>query len=285
MTRQAEPDVRPSPIAGTWYPDDPAALARSIDSLLEAAGPPKIEGSIIGVVVPHAGHRYSGAVAAAAFCSLHKCQPEVVAVISPLHSFHPARLLTSQHQAYWTPLGTIPVAHDLLQQLAEHLLKDSAIRLEAVAHDSEHSLEIELPFLQRVFRQPFRLLPIMVRDQGSAAAEALGRGLAAVLRGTPSVLVASTDLSHFFSADVARRLDTEMLSRIASFDPAAVLSAEEEGVGFACGRGAAAAVLWAAAALGADCAQVLRYATSGDVTRDPTSVVGYGAVALCRRAG
>ena len=285
MTYQAEIDVRPSPIAGTWYSDDPATLARSIDSLLEAAGHPRLDGAVIGVVAPHAGHRYSGAVAAHAFRSLRDCQPEVVAVISPLHSFHPARLLTTQHPAYWTPLGTIPVAHDLLQQLSERLLRDSSLRLEAVAHDSEHSLEIELPFLQRVFRHPFRLLPIMVRDQAPAVAEALGRGLAAILRGTPAVLVASTDLSHFFPADVARRLDTEMLSRMAAFDPAAVLSAEEEGAGFACGRGAAAAVLWAAGDLGADCAQVLRYATSGDVTRDPTSVVGYGAVALCRRSG
>ena len=285
MSRQAEIDVRPSPIAGTWYSDDPATLARSLDSLLEAAEPPRLEGSVIGVVVPHAGHRYSGAVAAHAFRSLHSCQPEVVAVISPLHSYHPARLLTTQHQAYWTPLGTIPVAHDLLEQLAEHLQKDSAIRLEPVAHDSEHSLEIELPFLQRVFRQPFHLLPIMVRDQAPAVAQALGRALAAVLRGTPAVLVASTDLSHFYPAEVARRLDAEMLSRMAALDPVAVLSAEEEGVGFACGRGAVAAVLWAAGELGADYAQVLRYATSGDVTRDHTSVVGYGAVALCRRNG
>lgn len=285
MTSQAEIDVRPSPIAGTWYSDDPATLARTIDSLLAAAEHPLLEGEVIGVVAPHAGHRYSGAVAAYAFRSLQNSRPEVVAVISPLHAFHPARLLTSQHQAYWTPLGTVPVAQGQLQELTERLLRDSAIRLEAVAHDSEHSLEIELPFLQRVFRHPFQLLPIMVRDQEPAVAEALGRAVAAVLRGTPAVLVASTDLSHFYPAEVARRLDTEMLSRMAAFDPAAVLSAEQEGAGFACGRGAAAAVLWAARELGADCAQVLRYGTSGDVTRDATSVVGYGAVALCRRSG
>jgi AmmeMemoRadiSam system protein B len=284
MPDQADLDVRPSPIAGTWYPDDPVALARNIDGLLEAAEPTHLEGSIIGVIAPHAGHRYSGAVAAHAFRTLHATQPDVVAVISPLHFPHPARLLTSAHQAYWTPLGTVPLAQDLLQALADRLLKDHAIRLDAIAHDGEHSLEIELPFLQRALAQPFRLLPVMVRDQDPAVAEALGHSLAAVLRGLPSVLVASTDLSHFYPADVARRLDTEMLSRMAAFDPAAVLAAEEEGVGFACGRAAAAAVLWAAADLGADCAQVLRYANSGDVTRDHSSVVGYGAVALCRRS-
>ena len=284
MPDQVDLDVRPSPIAGTWYPDDPVTLARNIDGLLEAAEPTHLEGPIIGVIAPHAGHRYSGAVAAYAFRSLRATLPDVVAVISPLHFPHPARLLTSAHQAYWTPLGTVPLAHDLLQALADRLLKDYAIQLEAIAHDGEHSLEIELPFLQRALRQPFRLLPVMVRDQDPAVAEALGRSLAAVLRGIPSVLVASTDLSHFYPAEVARRLDTEMLSRMAAFDPAAVLAAEEEGVGFACGRAAAAAVLWAAADLGADCAQVLRYANSGDVTRDHSSVVGYGAVALCRRS-
>jgi len=283
MSSQAEIDVRPSPIAGTWYPDDPTALARSIDALLDTADHPLLEGSVIGVIAPHAGHRYSGAVAAHAFRCLRGQEPEVVAVVSPLHSPHPARLLTTRHQAYWTPLGVVPVAHDLLQQLAARLLANSAIRLESVSHDSEHSLEIELPFLQRVIHQPFRLLPVMVRDQAPAVAESLGRALADVLRGVRSVLVASTDLSHFYPADVARRFDTEMLSRIAAFDPAAVLSAEDEGVGFACGRAAAAAVLWAAGELGADFAQVVRSANSGDVTRDHTSVVGYGAVALCRR--
>ncbi|MCJ7511580.1 MAG: AmmeMemoRadiSam system protein B [Anaerolineales bacterium] len=285
MSSQAETDVRPSPIAGTWYPDDPTILARTIDSLLAAATNPPLPGTVVGVIAPHAGHRYSGAVAAHAFRCLEAERPEVVAVVSPLHTPHPARLLTTTHQSFWTPLGTIPVAQDLLGRLAELLLADSAIRLETVAHDSEHSLEIELPFLQRALRQPFRLLPLMVREQSPRVAEAVGRALATVLSGTPAVLVGSTDLSHFFPADVARRLDAEMLTRIAAFDPVAVMAAEDEGVGFACGRASAAAVLWAARQMGADCARILRYGTSGDVTRDQSSVVGYAAAAIYRSTG
>ncbi len=275
-------DARPSPIAGTWYSADPTTLADTIDTFLDAAESLPLPGSVVAVIAPHAGHRFSGPVAAYAFRALKGQSPEVVAVVSPLHYPHPARLLTTSHDAFWTPLGTIPVAHDLLDLLQDRLFDASGIRLEKIANDSEHSLEIELPFLQRAIQTPFRLLPLMVRDQSAQLAEAAGQALGRVLAGRSAALVGSTDLSHFFPADVARRLDTEVLARIASFDPAALMAAEEEGVGFACGRAAAAIVLWAARALGANAVRILRYGTSGDITGDHSSVVGYAAAAICR---
>lgn len=278
-------DLRPSPIAGTWYPGNPDILTQSVDSQLEASAVSSPPGHVIAVVAPHAGHRYSGQVAAHAFRCLAGTHPEVVAVVSPLHQPYPGRILTSAHEAYSTPLGPIPVDRDLVDRLGRELDRQGGYRLQAIAHDQEHSLEIELPFLQRTIGSSFRLLPVMLRDQTKGVAQALGRSLAAVLRDSSALLVASSDLSHFYPDSIARRLDTELLARVEALSPERVLEAEDEGVGFACGRGAIAAVLWAAEELGADRAQVLAYANSGDVTGDTDSVVGYGAVVIYRSTG
>jgi len=194
---------------------------------------------------------------------------------------HP--LITTAHDAYETPLGLIPVDREILRALEEALLP-SRIGTTPVRHDPEHSLEIELPFLQRALKGEFRLLPIMVRDPSPAVAQALGQALAKVLSGHAAVLVASTDLSHFYPQDIAQTLDREMLRRVENFDPEGVLLAEEEGKGFACGRGALAAVLWAAKDLGANHVQILNYATSGDVTGDYSQVVGYGSAVITKRS-
>jgi hypothetical protein len=233
-------------------------------------------------MAPHAGHIYSGSVAGYAFAALRGLRPETVAVVSPMHYPYAEPLLTTAHTAYTTPLGEIPVDREAVGNLDRALRERLNINLARVAHDPEHSLEIELPFLQRVVPGSFRLLPLMVREQSTRVVRGLGEELASVLSGFPSFLVASTDLSHFYPQRVAKTLDEEVLRRVADFDPQGVLDAEQEGVGFACGRGALAAVMWAAQALGADRAQVLHYATSGDVTGDYTQVVGYGAAVFTR---
>ncbi|HLC03778.1 MAG TPA: AmmeMemoRadiSam system protein B [Anaerolineales bacterium] len=275
-------DLRPSPIAGTWYPGTPDILTQSVDSQLEATSVAAPPGEVIAVVVPHAGHRYSGRVAAHAFRCLTGTHPEVVAIVSPLHQPFPAQILTTAHEAYVTPLGPVPVDRELVERFGRELAQLGGFRLQSIAHDQEHSLEIELPFLQRTIGSTFRLLPIMLRDQSKPIARAVGRSLAAVLRGSSAILVASSDLSHFYPDSIARRLDGELLARIESFSPDRVLEAEEEGVGFACGRGAIASVLWAAKELGADRVQIVAYANSGDVTGDTESVVGYGAAVVFR---
>jgi MEMO1 family protein len=278
-------DLRPSPIAGTWYPGDAEALARSVDLQLAEAELEPAPGQVVGLVAPHAGHRYSGGVAAHAFRAVAGMSPEVVAVVSPMHQPHPAAVLSTAHAAYWTPLGIIEVDQGLLTAFEAALRRTTELAVVRVARDTEHSLEIELPFLQRCLAGPFRLLPIMLRDQSAAVAQAVGRALAEVLRGRSALIVGSSDLSHFYPAATARRLDREMLARLAAFDPQALLQAEDEGVGFACGKGALAAVLWAARDLGADVVRLLDYANSGDVTGDDDSVVGYGAAAIYRSAG
>jgi AmmeMemoRadiSam system protein B len=280
---EARLDVRPSPIAGQWYAADPRSLASIVDRYIQEAQLPKIEGEVIGVVAPHAGHRYSGAVAGYAFAALRHLTPDLVAVVSPMHHPYLQPLLTTAHQAYATPLGVLPVDREALRALDALLLETLGFGISPVANDPEHSLEIELPFLQRALSKEFRLLPIMVRDQRSSVARALGSALAQVLKDRSAVLVASTDLSHFYPQSVAVALDREVLRRLEAFDPEGVMRAEEEGKGFACGRAALAAVLWAAKDLGANTVKVLRHATSGDVTGDYEQVVGYAAAVITRR--
>ena len=278
-------DLRPSPIAGSWYPGDAEELARSVDKQLASAKLGPAPGSVVAVVAPHAGHRYSGSVAAHAFRAVEGATPDLVAVVSPMHNPHPAPVLTTSHEGYWTPLGSIDVDRPALAEFEAALRRSAGLPVEHIARDDEHSLEIELPFLQRALASPFRLLPLMLRDQSPRVAQAVGHALAEVLRNRSALLVGSSDLSHFYPSPTARQLDREMLARLESFDPQALLQAEEEGVGFACGRGALAAVLWAARDLGADRVRVLNYANSGDVTGDDESVVGYGAAAIYRSSG
>lgn len=274
--------VRTSPIAGRWYPADAQHLAAQVDRYMAEARLPAIEGNVIGVMAPHAGYQYSGPVAAYAFATLRGLQPELAVVISPMHYPYAAPLLTTAHSAYATPLGDIPVDVAALSALDETLRGVLGHGMTRIANDEEHSLEIELPFLQRVLAGEFKLLPVMVRDPSRRTAQALGEALASILSGRRSILVASTDLSHFYPQRVAKVLDDEVLKAVANFNPGGVLEVEEQGRGFACGRGALAAVMWAARALGADQARLLHYATSADVTGDTSSVVGYGAAVFTK---
>jgi MEMO1 family protein len=284
-------DLRPSPIAGTWYQGSPEALKREIDNYLDGANLPELPGEVLGIIAPHAGHRYSGAVAGYAFAALRKaflrraqdCDPDLVAVIAPMHHPYKQPLITSSHEAYATPLGAIPIDRAALEELDSLLKKDLGFGLTAVPRDPEHSLEIELPFLQRALASEFKLLPVMVRAQDPHISESLGKALASVLRNRNFALVASTDLSHFYDQETARRLDSEMMRRIESFSPEGVFDAERTGKGFACGHSAVAAVLWAARELGGDTVKLLHYATSGDVSGDYSGVVGYGAAAILRQ--
>ncbi|MBE7432573.1 MAG: AmmeMemoRadiSam system protein B [Anaerolineales bacterium] len=272
-------DLRPSPIAGTWYSANSKTLAASIDEFLDGAELPELDGQVIAVIAPHAGHRYSGAVAAHAFAALQGSNPELIAVISPYHNYDPRPLLTTKHRAYSTPLGNIEVDFTAVEELQSHI----NIPITPIANDPEHSLEIELPFLQRVFEQGFKLLPVMIRAQEKEVAEKLGDALWKTLQNKNAVLVASTDLSHFYDQKIANQLDREMLKRFASLEPETIFEAERQEKGFACGHAAVAAVQWAAIKLGANEVQILNYATSGDVTGDHSSVVGYGAAAILKK--
>ena len=276
-------DVRPSPIAGTWYEGDAQVLTRIVDGYLDDAQLPGLDGEVIAVIAPHAGHRYSGAVAGYAFAALLGRSPDLVAVIGPMHHPYAQPLITTAHDAYSTPLGNVPVDKEILHELDQALKSELDIGLSPVSNDPEHSLEIELPFLQRALKSKWKLLPVMVRAQEPRVCKGLGNVLAQVLTNKNFILVGSTDLSHFNNQKAALVFDRAMLDQIESFSPEGAFDMERAGKGFACGLGAFTAVMWAARELGADKVKILRHATSGDVTGDYSSVVGYGAAVILKK--
>lgn len=280
---KAVTDVRPSPIAGRWYPADKELLAESVDEYVQSAELPAIEGEVMGVVAPHAGHLYSGPVAGYAFAALRGLKPDVVVIVSPMHYPYQQPFLTSAHLAYQTPLGTIDIDQKLIASIHNQLESELGAELTPVRNDQEHSVEIGLPFLQRVLDEGFQIAPIMVREQHLRIIRVFGGILAKSLRGKKYILVGSTDLSHFYTQEQAQIFDSEILRRLEAFDPEMVFRAEDEGKGFACGKSAIAAMMWAAKDLGANHVQILNYGTSGDVTGDYSQVVGYGAAVITRK--
>jgi len=275
-------DVRPSPIAGTWYSSDPDQLRSTVDRYIQKANIPKLPGEVLSLIAPHAGYRYSGSVAGHAFKTVKGHSYEHVLVISPLHQYYPQPILTSGHEAYQTPLGIIPLAKDMLKKIDQSLKEKLGVGLTKIRNDQEHSLEIELPFLQQAIEGDFSLIPIMLRDQTKTFSKGLGEILAEILEGKSFLMVASSDLSHFHPESIANRLDQKVLQAVDDFSPERLFDLKESGGGEACGLAPIATVLWASRALGADSVTHLKYSTSAESTGDHSSVVGYGASVVTR---
>jgi AmmeMemoRadiSam system protein B len=269
------PDIRPSHIAGQWYPGAPDRLRQQVQEYLDAAEVEPLDGRVVALVSPHAGYYYSGGVAAHAYRLVQGEHYDVVAILAPNHSIHSsAPYLVTDHTAYWTPLGEVPVAADLVAAL------DQRLGTSRVHNDPEHSLEIQLPFLQVALEDGFQLLPVMVNEQTAEGCYALGDVLADLLSDGSALLVASTDLSHVYDVTTANRLDHAVVDRLGAFDTEGLLNVFTTGKGEACGRGPTVAAMVAARALGANRAKVLKYATSADVDSSVPRVVGYAAAAL-----
>lgn len=271
-------NVRPS-IGGQWYPQNRELLAQNLELYLSNAGSEKPQGKLYGIIAPHAGHMYSGQVAAYAFKCIEGMDFDTVIVVSPSHFLPDGNIISSSHDAYRTPLGDIEIDEGLLDEIDKKLEDNFNERITYVSNDPEHAIEVELPFLQYMLGE-FRLVPIMLFNQSMAAASALGHTLAEVIAKHNALLVASSDLSHYYPDTIARKYDREMLGRIEAFDPEGVIGAEAEKSGFACGSGAIAAVLVSCRDLGADRVRVLNYENSGSTSGDYDSVVGYGAAVI-----
>ena len=273
-------DIRPSPIAGKWYNGNSKQLAAQIDSLIQQAILPEIGKNPSGMLVSHAGHIFSGAVVAAGYAALKATQPEVVVLLSPSHHYASHPLLVSGHAAYATPLGNLEIDHAGVNALSEYLTQKSALSIQPVLRDQEHAIEIQLPFLQRIYTHSYRFIPIMIVDQSPLTVRALADGIAALFPVRNTLLIASTDLSHFFTETEANRMDQKMLKAMQAFSTTEMYRLEHSGDGAACGVGAAAAVLEVCKSWGAKNARLLDYATSAAVTGDQSSVVGYGAILI-----
>lgn len=274
--------IRPSPIAGSWYPANAERLAAEIRGYIDGAVLPNLTGEVIGLIAPHAGYFYSGVTAGYAYRSVQGNVFEGCAVFSPLHDYLPYDLMTSAHEAYGTPLGPVKIDHGLVDLVSKKIEERAGVGLQHIANDREHSLEIQLPFLQQALVNPFWLLPVMVRTHDPYTLKLAAEAIAEGLEGKKVLLVASTDLSHFYKESEAKELDAVMLKQMMSFSPEGVLKAERSGTGFACGAGAVALMLWTARFLGAERVTLLHHSTSADASGDSSRVVGYGALAVTR---
>lgn len=276
------PPVRRSPIAGAWYPSNPEVLRSEIAGYIDAAQESALPGEVIGVIAPHAGYFYSGLTAGYAYRCVKGKAFKTCAIFSPLHDYVPHNFLTTAHEAYATPLGQVAVDHELVEACSTKIETTTGNKLQHIANDHEHSLEIQLPFLQQALSEPFNLLPVMVRTHDPALLEVTARAFADVLKGKNVLFVASTDLSHFYDEQEANSLDSTMLNQMIAFSPEGVLKAERCGEGYACGAGAVALMLWITRLLGADQVTLLHHSTSADASGDASRVVGYGALAVTK---
>jgi AmmeMemoRadiSam system protein B len=265
-----------------WYSGSAKKLSAAIDRHLATEPPDFIPANLLGLVVPHAGHRFSGHVAGSGFGYLKPDAFDTVILLGPDHrGAAPGRTSTPAADLWRTPLGDIPVAWELLDPLRKEL------SLAVVDDDDEHSLEIELPFLQKKL-ETFRLVPLMMGSQSLQTCQQLSAGLVRALQqnGRHALFVASSDLSHFFDDDTARRLDTETIAYVLNMDARGLIehvaSGRLHGQPLACGAGPIATVILATRALGAVQAHKLKYATSADVYPDRSRVVGYAAIGFTR---
>jgi len=272
--------VRRAAVAGTWYPGEAVSLTHAVDRLVavadEDAG--EVSGDLIALIAPHAGLKYSGPVAAHAYRLLRRRVFDVAVLVGPSHFVGFEGVAAYRSGAFETPMGLVPIDEDAAAAL---MRCTSVVHEHDAAHAREHSLEMQLPFLQR-FAPELPILPLIMGFQSGATVKALADGLSATLCGRRPLLIASSDLSHYHPAGVAAHLDQVVIDLVTAFDADGLQTALDANPGHACGGGPVVAVMRAARQLGATDARTLQYADSGDVSGDKSSVVGYMAAAMGR---
>jgi AmmeMemoRadiSam system protein B len=267
--------IRPPAVAGRFYPDDPERLCAAVDSFL-AGGREEEKIRARACLVPHAGYVYSGSVAGEVYRRM-EIPPRVI-LLGPRHYPHGAPLAILSDGAWQTPLGMAPVDCFLAEKIfrAFPLLHE-----DAVAHSEEHSLEVQLPFLQRLVPS-FAFVPIVIGPVKWEALEALGHALATVVAAEvePVLLIASSDMNHYESDAVTRVKDRKAIDQILALEPRKLFdTVRDENISM-CGYAASVAAMIAARELGSAGAELVRYATSGEVNGEMQEVVGYAGMLI-----
>jgi MEMO1 family protein len=268
--------IRPPAVAGTFYPSDPRALARQIAEFCADGGP---KTKALGCVVPHAGYAYSGHVAGAVYASLEI--PARSILLGPRHFPGGESMAILTEGSFETPFGEAPIDSALARELARACPR---LREDTVAHQREHSLEVQIPFLQKLVKD-FRFVPVVLGTDRYPVLEELGRAVAQVVtaekrRGEPVLIIASSDMNHYESDAITRAKDERAIARILSLDPRGLYDTVRNEQISMCGYAATVAMLVAVRELGATEARLVRYATSGDINGDREQVVGYAGIVL-----
>lgn len=270
--------LRPPAVAGRFYPADPAALRADVNSYLS---PEQEYVRAIGCIVPHAGYVYSGQVAGAVFSRIEI--PERCIVLCPNHTGRGHPLAIMDEGEWQTPLGNLPVDSDLASQLLDAF---PALADDSAAHRDEHAIEVELPFLQ-VKRPRAKFVPIAIGTSRLLLLEELGNAIANVVQSNLAqdeedsvLIVASSDMNHYEDDATTRVKDRKAIDKILALDPQGLYATVINESISMCGFGPAIAMLTAAKKLGARKAELVQYATSGDVSGDRDMVVGYAGIVV-----
>ena len=270
-TGYSNQSVRPPAVAGAFYTADPDDLTAQIRGFLDTVSSKPLPGPIVALISPHAGYVYSGQVAAHGYKLLEGKSFDTVVVIAPSHRI-PFKGASVYHRgAYQIPLGNIPINEVLAEQLIATSPLFSYI---PQAHQKEHSLEVQLPFL-KILLGDFNLLPIVMGSNDFPACNSIAETLYHTLQDQSVLIVASTDLSHFHPYQEAVKLDRIVIDYVQSFDPEGLFQAINSGRCEACGADPLVTTMLLAQKLGATKSELLNYANSGDVSGDKSQVVGY----------
>ncbi|MDI9620092.1 MAG: AmmeMemoRadiSam system protein B [Candidatus Nezhaarchaeota archaeon] len=277
------PRTRYPAVAGFFYEGDPDSLKKRLGWCFKhRLGPGSLpnvgrgERSIVGLVSPHAGYMYSGPVAAHSYYELAlDGKPDIVVILGPNHTGLGSGVSIVDSGTWKTPLGVVEVNSEVARKIARN---SELISVDYLAHEQEHSIEVQLPFLQYLYGDDFTVVPICMMLQMRDVCLDVGRAIAEAVKEENAVIIASTDFTHYEPHDSAHEKDGKVLKAIASLDPESLLRLVEALPVSMCGPGPVATMLYAAKRLGASTARILSYATSGDVTGDKHAVVGYGAV-------
>ncbi|HWI40063.1 MAG TPA: AmmeMemoRadiSam system protein B [Verrucomicrobiae bacterium] len=260
-------------VAGQFYPSDEKRLRAQLQELI----PPREEkAKVTAVISPHAGYVYSGSVAGLLYSRIEI--PPTVIILGPNHTGYGAPAALFPEGEWITPLGPVPVEPVLSALVRAHA---PAVTEDAEAHRYEHSLEVQVPFLR--FLQPqLSIVPLCIGFGSAAAARQVGEGLAEAVReyGRDTLIVASSDMTHYETAESAKKKDEEALAAVMAMDPERLIAVCREKRITMCGVAPSAVMLYAARALGGSSAELVAYATSGDVSGDYRNVVAYAGVTV-----
>jgi AmmeMemoRadiSam system protein B len=268
--------IRQPVVAGKFYPSNARILRSIIDDFLRMADPPEIKGELIALMVPHAGYSYSGSTAAWGYKLLEGKSFETVVILGPSHSFYYRGCSVYNIGDYKTPLGIVKVNRELCNKIIE---EDGQTTYYGPLHQSEHSIEVELPFLQIVLGD-FSLIPIVIGERRMATCKGLADALVKVLKTKKVLLIASSDMSHYYEYNIANFIDEKTLRIMQEFSPSKLLDKLDSGDAQLCGGAAVVTAMMVAKKLGADKVKILKYANSGDTAGGKKNVVGYAAVAF-----
>lgn len=267
---------RKAAVAGYFYPDNPRELEHEIERLIERVPGNRIEGTVKALISPHAGYMYSGFTAAHAYKLLKGKTVDTVIVVGPSHREYFDGISVYPGEAYVTPFGEVKIDSDLRKAISQNV---RGILLSDIGHRLEHSVEVQLPFLQYVMPKT-KFVPVVMGDQRRRHCHVLAEALAKTCAGGDILLIASSDLSHYHPYDEAKKLDRQVIEMVESGDAEKLLRKLETNDVEACGGGPMVAVMTASAALGGTTPAILHHCNSGDVTGNRDTVVGYLSAAF-----